>query len=234
MIEPMTHGAPLESDWMLARAREYSTAFRGSMRALTALRPRICPFERLVEAVPERSKVLDIGCGTGLFLYLLLRAGRLEEGHGVDPNREAVNAGNGALRAFGFEQISLGKADGPNEWPQRRFDVVSMIDVVHHLPRDRQRALLTAACAAVRPGGLLIYKDMGSTPLWAAWANRLHDLVLAGQWIHYLPIVEVESGAIASGLQVVHRDAIRRGWYAHELRLLRRPESRPAPGIVKT
>ena len=50
-----------------------------------------------------------------------------------------------------------------------------------------------AACDRVRLGGLLIYKDTASAPAWAAWVNRLHDLVLARQWIHYAPIADVEA-----------------------------------------
>jgi SAM-dependent methyltransferase len=207
---------------MLAWANEYSRAFRGLTRFLTAHRPRICPFERLVDAVPPRSNLLDIGCGNGLFLYLLVRAGRLGEGRGVEIRSDAANAGNAALRGLGIREASISVGGGPADWPQRQFDVVSMIDVVHHVPRDRQRATLTAACAVVRRGGLLIYKDMATEPAWAAWANRLHDLVLARQWIHYLPIADVDAVAGDCGMRILEGDAVRLGWYAHDLRVFRR------------
>lgn len=206
----------------LAWAREYSRAFRGLPRFLTAHRPRICPFERLVDAVPAQSSVLDIGCGNGLLLYLLARAGRLREGIGVDIRREAIDAGNAALRGFGVDQATLRVAGEPADWPHRAFDAVAMIDVMHHVPPERQRETLAAACAMVRPSGLLVYKDMARSPAWAAWANRAHDLLLARQWIHYLPIAEVESAAAGSNMPLVHADSVRLGWYAHELRVFRR------------
>ena len=220
----MTNRASIAGDvdaaTILEWSGEYSNAFRGLTRFLTAHRPRICPFERLVSAVPPRSKLLDIGCGNGLFLYLLARAGRLAEGYGVEVRPEATIAGNAALRSFGIERASLSVARGPGDWPQQPFDVVSMIDVVHHVPPDRQRAMLEAACGLVRPGGLLVYKDMATAPAWAALANRLHDLVLARQWIHYLPIASVASIAAECGMRVRHGDDVRLGWYAHELRVL--------------
>src|SRR6266576_3469231 len=69
---------------------------------------------------------------------------------------------------------------------------VSMIDVMHHVPPSFQKEFLLTACRHVRPSGLLIYKDMCRRPRWRAAANRLHDLVLARQWINYLPISQVE------------------------------------------
>jgi 2-polyprenyl-3-methyl-5-hydroxy-6-metoxy-1,4-benzoquinol methylase len=210
---------------MLAWAGEYSRAFLGLPRFLTAHRPRICPFERLVDAVPAQSSVLDIGCGNGLLLYLLARAGRLREGIGVDIRRDAIDAGNAALRGFGVDHASLRVAGEPASWPRQAFDVVAMIDVMHHVPPERQRETLAAACAMVRPSGLLVYKDMARSPAWAAWANRAHDLLLARQWINYLPIAEVESGAVGSNMRLVRGDSVRLGWYAHELRIFRREPS---------
>lgn len=214
-----------DSSTTLAWAGEYSRAFRGLPRFLTAHRPRICPFERLVDAVPAQSSVLDIGCGNGLLLYLLARAGRLREGIGVDIRQDAIDAGNAALRGFGVDQASLRVAGEPAGWPRQAFDAVAMIDVMHHVPPERQRETLAAACAMVRPSGLLVYKDMARSPAWAAWANRAHDLLLARQWIHYLPIAEVESVAAGSKLRLAHGESVRLGWYAHELRVFRREPS---------
>ena len=36
-------------------------------RALQKYRPYICPFEALIEEVPEGASVLDIGCGSGVW-----------------------------------------------------------------------------------------------------------------------------------------------------------------------
>ena len=97
-----------------------------------------------------------------------------------------------------------------------------MIDVMHHVPRERQRQTLAAALAMVAPGGIFIYKDIATSPAWTAWANRFHDLLLARQWIHYLPISEVDSVAMGSEMRIVQRESVRLAWYAHELRVFRR------------
>jgi len=214
-----------DASTMIAWAGEYSRAFRGLPRFVTAHRPRICPFERVVDAVPAQSSVLDIGCGNGLLLYLLARAGRLREGVGVDIRQDAIDTGNAALRGFGIDQASLRAAGEPANWPRQTFDTVAMIDVMHHVPQERQRATLAAACAMVRSSGLLVYKDMARSPAWAAWANRAHDLLLAREWIHYLPIAEVDAAAAGSKMRLVRSESTLLGWYAHELRVFRREPS---------
>src|SRR4051812_27234243 len=67
---------------VLGQAREFAQRFAGLQRFITAWRPTICPLERLVECVPKNSRVLDIGCGTGLFLFLLARNNRILSGEG--------------------------------------------------------------------------------------------------------------------------------------------------------
>src|SRR5579872_209190 len=42
-----------------------------AMRTMMHHRIYICPFERLIAHVPRGSSVLDVGCGSGLFLALL-------------------------------------------------------------------------------------------------------------------------------------------------------------------
>ena len=71
---------------------------------------------------------------------------------------------------------------------------------------------------------------MAERPRWRALANRLHDLVMARQWIHYLPIERVLAVAQAQGLTVVRRQHTACGCYQHELAVLGRvagPASAP-------
>ena len=112
-----------------------------------------------------------------------------------------------------------------NPWPGRQFDVVSMIDVIHHVRKDEQINVLEKAAERVKPGGLLLYKDISSEPAWQVWASRIHDLVFARQWIH-VPSFERASASIeALGLQVSHYARERIFWYGHEMAVFRRPSA---------
>lgn len=102
--------------------------------------------------------------------------------------------------------------------------MVSLINVVHHVPAAGQRAFVTAAVSRLKPGGVLIYKDMCRRPVWRSWANRLHDLLLARQWIRQREIAEVGEWAVALGREQQSRRDFARLWYGHELCVFGRGE----------
>jgi 2-polyprenyl-3-methyl-5-hydroxy-6-metoxy-1,4-benzoquinol methylase len=197
------------------------------LRKLQHWRPLICPFDRLLGHVPEDASVLDVGCGGGLFLALLAATGHRPRGIGFDTAAGAIRlAGDMAGRMEGRGAGSRGilrfeRRDFADSWPKGPFDVVSIIDVMHHVPPPHQKSFFQTACRAVRPGGILLYKDMCRCPLWRAMANRLHDLAIALQWIHYAPIHEVERWAEDNGMELLHAERIDRLWYGHELRVFR-------------
>jgi cyclopropane fatty-acyl-phospholipid synthase-like methyltransferase len=192
-------------------------------RTLQRCRPYICPFEELVDRVPAGSTVFDIGCGAGLFLMLLAVRERGIQGLGIDISEPAIALAEQARRRLPHPQRLKFVVDrDDNMWPSATFDVVSMIDVLHHLPPSKQPELLHKAASAVRPGGLLLFKDIGERPRWKATANRMHDLVLARQWIHYFPLSRVLTEARGAGLQLLETHRVDRLWYSHELALFRR------------
>ena len=189
-------------------------------------RPYICPFEDLLPIVPAGSSILDVGCGGGLFLGLLAAQERIRFGVGFDSAASAIATAQrmrrraaecGAKATLDFQRRD---ANGP--WPAETFDVVSIIDVMHHVPKSAQRSVFESAAARLRSPGLLIYKDMARTPVWRAWANRLHDLLLARQWIHYVPIDQVERWGSELGLALVDARSFNRYCYGHELRVFKR------------
>ncbi len=187
-------------------------------RTIQRLRPYICPFESLVDAVPPGSTVLDIGCGAGLFLGLLAKLDRIASGHGFDVSHKSIDVANmmkhqlPKLPPTLFEQCTT---DAP--WPAGTFDVISMIDVMHHIHPAQQADVFSNVVARLKPGGIFIYKDMAQHPLWRSWANRLHDLILAKQWIHYLTLDSVEKLAAEAGLRLITKSSENRLWYRHEL-----------------
>jgi 2-polyprenyl-3-methyl-5-hydroxy-6-metoxy-1,4-benzoquinol methylase len=161
-------------------ARRLYTEGPGFARLSQRWRPFICPFHMLVEKVPTRAAVLDIGCGSGLFLTLLASTNRISKGVGFDANAATVAMAVKATEHLKASQIlTFRHASVEEPWPEGGFDVVSMIDVLHHIPPDAHESVIEQAAARVRPGGMFLYKDIARRPHWKAWANRLHDLVVA-------------------------------------------------------
>lgn len=196
-------------------------------RLLQHHRHRIAPVARCVELVPEGSDILDIGCGGGLFLALLAATGRIRSGRGIDSSAPAIAVAQesvariaelapAAAVAFEHRAVEAGLPEG-------RFPVVSMIDVMHHIPPAFQRQAFDDALSRVAPGGVFLYKDMCDAPVWRAGMNRLHDLVMARQWIHYLPVERADEWARDAGFATEVAEERAMFWYGHEIRLYRRP-----------
>ena len=188
-------------------------------RALVAARPLICPLDPILAWVPAAASVLEIGCGVGLLslnLAVLRRPSRI---CAFDINANSISIATfAAKRVADVSDVPLTfyTARDFAEWPADVFDVVCMVDVAHHVPRELQQDLFQAAAARVREGGLFLYKDMATTPWWCALGNRLHDLVLARQWIRYCPRNFACEVLQAEKMRPIHRDEWRRYWYAHE------------------
>lgn len=199
-------------------------------RALQRYRPYICPFEELLSEMPSDASVLDIGCGGGLFLGLIDAIGLKPKGQGFDVSAPAIRLAESMAarnRKRGGD-LHFQRLDHDASWPSGQFDVVAMIDVIHHVRPSAQEDVIRRACQKVKLGGLFLYKDMVKRPRWRALANRMHDLVLARQWIHYVPVADVERWAADEEMKLERSELINRLWYGHELRVFRRPKPEPA------
>jgi 2-polyprenyl-3-methyl-5-hydroxy-6-metoxy-1,4-benzoquinol methylase len=210
---------------IFALAQSYGAQFRGLRRQLTQARPHICPFDDIVAGVDAGRTVLDIGCGGGFLIYLLARTKGFAEGVGVDADPAAIHAGTAALAATGTSGFQLQACADPAQWPAQEFDLVTMIDVLHHIPREAQAGFFAAACARVKPGGVLLFKDIQGANPGFAFANRLHDLLMARQWVEYAPVETVRSVAETCGLTVTAHKLRAMYWYGHEQIVFRRPLS---------
>lgn len=217
---------PLTPRLLSSMARDLYSDGPFLFRALQRFRPYICPFEELLPEVPRGASVLDIGCGGGLFLGLLEAAGKQPLGVGFDLSQPAIalaqRMSRDARKRRAESRLSFETVEADSPWPEGLFDVVAMIDVIHHVPPGAQEQVIRDACKRVRLGGLFLYKDMVSRPRWRAAANQLHDLLLARQWVHHLPPEQVAKWAVDEGLQVERAQRINRFWYGHELRLFKR------------
>ena len=199
-----------------------------SIRLLASLRTYICPMQPLLNTVPNNATVFDIGCGSGLFLFLLVAHKQVVEAIGTDLNVKALQSAKAAITQLTANNpkttVNFIKTNDTNEWPETCFSVVSMIDVMHHISPKEQRAVFEKATQRICPGGYLLYKDMCQKPFWKASANRLHDLILAGQWINYVPIEKIKKWGCSLGLELVEESYYSRFFYGHEQLLFKKSE----------
>lgn len=199
------------------------------LRTLQHYRPYICPFEELLRFIPEGSRVMDIGCGGGLLGALVCATRQPLRFVGFDASSDAIAVANRNVTGSSCSGSSGGivpeflHLDVGAPWPPGPFDVITIVDVVHHIPPRHQQAALEQAARALEPGGIFIYKDMTRRGFFRPLMNRLHDLVLARQWIHYADLADVERWLTGEGLKVLHREFLPRWWYGHELLVLKKP-----------
>lgn len=114
---------------------------------------------KVLTSMRAPGRLLDVGCGTGLFLKAAKRA--RWKPVGIDPSKKAVDI----AREGGFEvhQGLLEEAD----FQRGSFDAISLMQVVEHLPDPRP--LLQGCRDLLKPGGVLLI----ATPNPDSWLARV-------------------------------------------------------------
>ncbi|MEQ8907711.1 MAG: class I SAM-dependent methyltransferase [Vicingaceae bacterium] len=148
-----------------------------------AYRPLVCPFKELLEMLPEKASVFDIGCGSGMFLSLVKEFRNPIQLAGIEITPQLIDNAKKVLDSQNTN-TKLEVFDG-KKIPDfvSEFDFIFMIDVFHHIPKGQQWAFLDQLFDKMKNGAKLIFKDIeGSHPL--KYWNKVHDSLLAGEIGH--------------------------------------------------
>lgn len=107
-------------------------------------------FKRLT-ALPAGSRIIDIGCGSGVFTQLLKEAGYRVVGLDISP--KLIERGKNAYPGL---ELIVGDAEAL-PFPDGSFDGVLLSGLVHHFPDPRLLAVETYR--VLRPGGRFMAFD---------------------------------------------------------------------------
>ena len=127
------------------------------------LRLLSAPLVETAGYVPLRGRILDLGCGYGIFARILHLGSGDREVIGVDLMPGRIAAAQKTLPADGRLRFEVGDA---GKFPAGPFDVIACIDLLHHMPIPAQDELLMMIAAALPRHGLLVIKDLEKRPLW--------------------------------------------------------------------
>jgi cyclopropane fatty-acyl-phospholipid synthase-like methyltransferase len=185
-------------------------------------RPLISPLHAVLVRIPAGGRLFDIGCGSGTLLHLALKHRDCAAAHGYDVSAHAV--GNAHLLGEGNDRFRVEHRDPAAPLPDLSgYDAVTMIDVFHHLPRDRQDDFLGRVAAALPPGARFIIADIDAARPLGRALNQIHDMVLSREWVHPRAAATTAAMLRDHGLEVEAPDHIRSLWYPHYLIVARRP-----------
>lgn len=133
-LTPIEFYDNLDSDFINKRIKDYEQLFFN----------KFFPIDKSI-------KILDLGCGYGLFLDLCRRKGYLNI-EGVEIVDKLVDY---ARNKFKLHTVSRGdifeylQSKTPNS-----YDMVSMINVLEHIKKDRVRELLDLIYSRLKPRGI--------------------------------------------------------------------------------
>lgn len=163
--------------------------------------------DEIGQYMPERGRVLDIGCGFGLFALYFARLRPDSTFEGFDYNERRIDEANHAARRLERRNAVFRCGDATKVAVSGSYDAVYMLDIVHHVPREAVPPLLAAIRRHLKPGGRLLIKDVADKPFlkrWFTWA--LDKAMDPSTPVSYWSPAELKSLIEAHGFKVyVHQ-----------------------------
>lgn len=142
------------------------------------LRPKLLSVMDLL--LPDEGRILDIGCGFGLFAAYFGQTQPARRIVGVDPNERRIEMARRVCRKVGLDGHAFFAGDARRIELEGPFDGAYVLDVMHHIPGADQLELLARLRDVLLPRGVLIIKDITTEPAFGLEFTRLLDRVMVG------------------------------------------------------
>ncbi|MBL8730182.1 MAG: class I SAM-dependent methyltransferase [Planctomycetes bacterium] len=152
------------------KARGYADYARESALYLRTFAKRMALVQRWL---PAKARILDVGCAAGYFLRVAHGLGH--DVHGVELSPAIAGE---AVAALGAERIHVGTLDeaiAARHYERGSFDLITMWDVVEHIPEPQP--VLRRIRELLKPSGHLLIETQNVASRWARLLGR--------RWHHY-------------------------------------------------
>ena len=164
--------------------------------AIRLYRDRFIDLDALAETVasiaPDSRRVLEIGCGDGAMADAIRR--QLPDGDflGIDPGvADPGGLFGGSREGVSFERLSTTELIARGVPP---FDLVLLVDVLHHVADSERQQLLQDAAAVCGPAGTLAIKEWEEQPGLSGKLAFVADRYVSGdRHVRFMPRAELQA-----------------------------------------
>lgn len=163
--------------------------------------------EEIGQYLPRRGRVLDMGCGFGLFSLYFAALAPERRITGLDRDARRIGFARESARRLGIENVEYHVGDAAEWEVSGSFDAIYLLDLIHHLPAAEVEPFLSRLRDRLVDGGVLVVKDVEDRPRWKVWFTLLLDRLMVGREpIRYWPASELAASLERLGFDVVcHR-----------------------------
>lgn len=123
--------------------------------------------------LPQKGKIIDLGCGYGLLANYLGLCSAKRKVLGIEIDQEKLDFCRREVANVSFIKADATKMDFP------KAQGIAIIDVLHHLQSCQEQERLIKKCfESLVKKGLLIITEVDKKPLWKLILARLTDFFL--------------------------------------------------------
>ena len=120
--------------------------------------------DEIGQYIPDKGRVLDCGCGFGLFSLYFALTKKHTLFFGFDLNSNRIAQANLAKSKLGISNVEYSVRNATEFVSLEKFDAVYMLDIIHHIDPSSVDILLKEIFKSLSPCGILIIKDVKNTP----------------------------------------------------------------------
>lgn len=151
------------------------------------------PMIRVLDGLlPREGRILDVGCGFGLFSLCFALSAPARRIYGFDLNPRRIAAAIRAREGLGLTNVEFAAADATRQrigevsggtsssaGSGAGYDGIITLDLLHHVSPWAKYRLLQSFHRNLTPDGVLVIKDVTTYPLHRIWFTWIMDKIVS-------------------------------------------------------
>lgn len=159
--------------------------------------------DEIGQYLPARGRILDVGCGFGLFSLYFAQQRPEAVFFGIDRNANRIAIASAVAAKLNIANVHYSVADARSEEFSGPLDAAYMLDIVHHVPPARVQPMIKQLHTQLACGGYLIVKDIADRPAYKRWFTYILDKLMDYKTpVHYWAIDHLTELLRAEGFEV--------------------------------